>query len=245
MDDRTLSLLEGITQLGESATARMIAAACPMPQATAYRRLSELETLGVVERSGRGFRIGGRLYRLLASGLNTETLISTVSPAAAALAEATGEVCFAARLVDIRVEIFLTESPRAATGVSVVPPLGNRPASICSASKAILAHLPPGLRSEILAASAKYFHQLPARRPEDLDADLIGVQETGIAYCIGDEDPDCASIAAPVKLSGGYGQLCLGLSGPRSRMTEKLRGELASELRHHVERLEASGKLNF
>ncbi|MHA3980747.1 IclR family transcriptional regulator domain-containing protein [Halovulum sp. GXIMD14794] len=217
-----------------------------MPTATVYRRIAELEAIGAIEKDGGrgGYRIGSRLYRLLASGVSTESLASRMAPAAAALAEATGEVCFAARLVDARVEIFLTEVPAEPAGAMVVPPHGPRPATICSAAKAILAHVPPALLADARTASIGLFPDLPAREEAIFLADLSAVRESGFAACIGDEDPDCASIAAPLRLSGGLGQLRIGLSGPRGRFSGKLEEGLSATLREHVERIEGSGRLD-
>lgn len=244
MDDRTFVLLEQVARHGAGATARAIAQASDIPTATVYRRISELEALGAIEKEGSGYRIGSRLYRLLASGISTESLASRIAPAAAALAEATGEVCFAARLVETRVEIFLTEVPAEPAGVMVVPPHGPRPATICSAAKAILAYVPSALLADARTASIGLFPDLPAREEAMFLADLSAVRESGIAACIGDEDPDCASIAAPLRLSGGFGQLCMGLTGPRGRFSSKLDNGLPATLCEHVERLESSGRLD-
>ncbi len=245
MDDRSLTLLEAVARLEEKATARAIAAHTGLPQATAYRRLGELETLDVLELSGRTYRLGPRLYRLLSTGLSRETLKQKLAPAAAKTAEATGEVCFAGRLVETGIEIFLTQTPRNARGAMVVPPLGLRPATICSAAKAILAFVPSGLRADVIRQSREALPKAPHRSLSDFETELAAVRDTGVAYCIGKEDPDCASIAVPLKVSGGYGQLCLGLSGPRHRIQSKLQQTLALDLRAEVQAIDATELLNF
>ncbi len=245
MDDRSLTLLEAVARLADGATARAIAAHTGLPQATAYRRLGELQALEILELSGRSYRLGPRLYRLLSSGLSQETLKQKLAPAAAKTAEATGEVCFAARLADTGVEIFLTQTPKSSRGAMVVPPLGLRPATICSAAKAILAFVPLGLREDVIRQSRDALPEAPQRSLSDFETELAAVRETGVAHCIGNEDPDCASIAVPLKVSGGYGQLCLGLSGPRHRIQSKLQQSLALDLRDEVQSIDATELLNY
>ncbi|WGT50451.1 IclR family transcriptional regulator [Thioclava nitratireducens] len=244
MDDRSLTLLEAVAHLAEGATARAIATHTGLPQATAYRRLGELETLGVLELFGRSYRLGPRLYRLLASGLPHETLKQQLAPAASRIAEATGEVCFAGRLVDTRIEIFLTQKPNTVKGPMVVPPHGLRPVTVCSAAKAILAFVPKGLRDDVVRQNRAALPEAPQRPLPDFEADLATVRATGVAHCIGDEDPDCASIAVPLKVFGGYGQLCLGLSGTRNRIQSKLDQTLTRDFQVEANALDVTELLN-
>lgn len=244
MDDRSLVILEAVARLANGATPRAIAAEAGLPQATAYRRVNEMEAMGLLEAADGAYRLGSRLYRLLSSGLSQETLRHRLAAPAASLAEATGEVCFAARLASNRVEIFLTERPGAPRGASVVPPHGLRPATVCSAAKAILAFVPSNLRRDVVSYAREALPHAPQKSSREFEADLHAVRETGVADCIGEEDPDCASIAAPVRFHGGYGQVCLGLSGPLHRIRHKVQAGLVTDLKARIEAIEHAGILD-
>lgn len=231
MDNRNLAVLEGIARLGTEATARRIADEVTLPQATVYRRITDLENLGLVERTGTRYRIGSRLYLLLATGTSTPELARTVMPALSGLSEALGETAFAARLTEDGIDLFQTSVPIDPKGAIIVPNKGIRPASICSAAKAILAHVPKSLQAEIIGAAAPMFPHLPYKDADALEAEFDLIREAGIAYCIGQEDPDIASVAVPVQLNGALGQMCIGLVGPRRRILQKLENDLEKTLR--------------
>ena len=231
MDNRNLAVLEGIARLGEEATAKHLADEVNLPQATVYRRITDLENLGLVERTGRHYRIGSRLYRLLATGTSTSELVKAVMPVLSGMAEALGETRFAARLVTDGVDLFQICVPADPKGAIVIPNKGLRPASICSAAKAILAHVPKSLQAEVIAAAAPLFPDLPSKDADLLEAEFGQIRESGIAYCIGEEDPDIASIATPIELNGALGQMCIGIVGPRGRISRKLEQDLEQKLR--------------
>lgn len=231
MDNRNLALLEGVARLGKDATARQIAEVVNFPQATAYRRITDLENLGMLVRVGRIYRIGPRLYKLLALGTSSSELTTALSPALSGMAEAVGETTFAARLVEGGIDLFHTCVPAEPTGALVVPNKGLRPASICSAAKAILAHVPNALQTEIVAASTPLFPNLPVKEVDLLEAELDRIRDSGIAYCIGEEDPDIASVAIPTHLNGALGQMCIGVVGPRGRISRKLENNLEKTLK--------------
>lgn len=233
MDNRNLAVLESIARLGEEATARRIADEVTLPQATVYRRITDLENLGLVERTGRRYRIGPRLFRLLAAGTSTSELANAVSPVLSGMAEAIGETTFAARLVDKGVDLFKTCVPVNAKEAVVVPKQGLRPASICSAAKAILAHVPGTLQREIIVAAEPLFPDLPAKKADLLETEFDRIRNCGIAYCLGEEDPDLASVAVCTQLNGAFGQICVGVVGPRGRVMRKLETDLEETLRRH------------
>jgi len=241
MDNRNLAVLEEIARLGEEATARRIADEVTLPQATVYRRITDLENLGLVERAGRRYRIGSRLYRLLAAGTSTSELVSAVSPVLSGMAEATGETTFAARLVEKGIDLFQTCVPVNAKAALVVPSKGLRPASICSAAKAILAHVPGTLQKEIIAAAEPLFPDLPAKKAAMLEGEFDRIRDCGIAYCLGEEDPDLASVAVSTQLNGAFGQMCVGVVGPRGRIMRKLENDLEKILKLHGAKVDLYG----
>ncbi|MFB9150813.1 IclR family transcriptional regulator [Roseovarius ramblicola] len=239
MDTRNLALLEGVARLGEEATARRIADKINLPQATAYRHIADLENLGLVERLGKRYCIGSRLYKLLALGTSESELGKALMPALSGMAEALGETTFAARLTDQGIDIFQTCAPAEPDGAIVVPSKGLRPASICSSAKAILAHVPKSLQAEVIAAAAPMFPDLPSPDADSLEAEYAQVRDKGIAYCIGEEDPDIASVAMPVRLQGALGQVCVGIVGPRGRIMRKLDKNLEKQMKFRRDMIDA------
>jgi len=84
------SLLDAVERCGGEAGLTAIAADCGLPKTTAYRLLEQLVELGAVERSGRGYRIGPRIFRLGQARQPHPGLRAAVAGPSRALARATG-----------------------------------------------------------------------------------------------------------------------------------------------------------
>ena len=217
MNDRMLILLETISAQGPAAGPLDLAHHTGLPQATAYRLLGEMQRLGLIEREGPGYRIGNRLRRLAFGGLPEERLRQALDPGLGALADATGETSFAARLTGNGVDLFLRRLPADGAAGGVLPPTGLRPA-ICSAAKAILAYLPVAEREGVVAGANLRFPDLSREAGESFRAEMARIAASSFATCFGEEDPDIGSVATPIPVQGRNGAFSVGIVGPRTRI---------------------------
>jgi IclR family acetate operon transcriptional repressor len=83
------SLLDAVERAGDAGLTTL-AADSGLPKTTAYRLLEQLAELGAVERAGRGYRIGPRLFRLGQGWRPHPGLRAAAAGPARALARATG-----------------------------------------------------------------------------------------------------------------------------------------------------------
>ncbi|MBO2448785.1 IclR family transcriptional regulator [Actinomadura barringtoniae] len=84
------SLLDAVARCGGEAGLTALAVECGLPKTTAYRLLEQLVELGAVERSGRGYRIGPRIFRLGQGFQPHPGLKAAAAGPSRALARATG-----------------------------------------------------------------------------------------------------------------------------------------------------------
>lgn len=217
MNDRLLRIMEAVVAMGPTARARDIAARLELPQATAYRLLSQLEELGLLERQEPGYRLGARLLRLALGAVSQESIRSVLDPELTALAAETGETAFATRLTASGVDLFISRMAAKGQHGGVLPPNGLRPA-VCSGAKAIYAYLPEPMRAEMIEAANQSFPDLPWDDMTVIQAEISNIVRTSLATCFGEEDPDIGSFATPVKLRGQRGHLSIGIVGPRQRI---------------------------
>lgn len=84
-------LLAAVERAGEAGLTKL-ASKCGLPKTTAYRLLEQLVELGAVERSGGGYRMGPRLFRLGQGWQPHPGLRSAAREPARRLARATGAV---------------------------------------------------------------------------------------------------------------------------------------------------------
>lgn len=231
MKERTLLLLETIATAGSGASARDLANQLGLPQTTVYRQLSDLTEAGLIEKSGNGYRIGTRLMRLAFTATPVQRLEQLLQPRLLALASETGETAFAARLTLRGIEIFTKQSPPQGQGAQVVPVLGLRPPHVCSAAIAILSYLPADQASGLLADVAARYPGLPEKSPKEMADRFARTRESGMTCCIGEEDADLASAAAPLRVNGRTGVMSIGILGPRRRIEAKTaKGPIAALL---------------
>lgn len=216
MNDRLLTVLEIISSGSEDLGPRDIAQRAGLPQATAYRLLSQLQEAELIERVGLGYRIGHRLLRLALGSVSNSDMRNVIEPDLKALADATGETSFAARLTANGIELFVSQLADDGRGGGVVPPTGLRPV-VCSAAKAILAHLSDTDRNKFVREANLRFPEL-ARTGNALQTELSQIAEGSLATCFGEENPDIGSFAASVPVRGRKGMFSVGIVGPRTRI---------------------------
>lgn len=216
MNDRLLTVLEIISSAGPALGPRDIAQRAGLPQATAYRLLSQLQELGLIERIGLGYRIGHRLLRLALGTIRDSDMRDVIEPDLKALADATGETSFAARLTANGIELFVSQLADGGRSGGVVPPTGLRPV-VCSAAKAILAHLPDADRSRLVDQANRQFPEF-ARDDDRLRQELSRIAQGELATCFGEENPDIGSFATPVAIRDRKGLFSVGIVGPRTRI---------------------------
>lgn len=220
MNNRLLALLEIIAATGPSATARDIAQCSQLPQATVYRLLAQLQELSLIEKTGAGFQIGHRLVRIAFGTISKSDVRGAIEPDLQALADATGETSFAARLTANGVELFVRHLADDGRHGGVVPPLGLRPV-VCSAAKAILAHLGDSDRRKLIETTNAQFPDFIPSDEERLEGDLSMIAKGGLATCFGEENPDIGSVAKPIGIRGRAGLFSVGIVGPRTRIEEE------------------------
>ena len=231
MKERTIQLIEAIAEAGKPTTSQELVSATGLPQATVYRQVAELVTVGWVEKSGQGLQLGRRLLQLILAGQETAQLKIASAAPLAALVSATGETAFVARYINRRVELFDCLLPKLKGKAAIYPPLGDRPLHACSASKSILAFLPRTELEALLKGDFERFTDCTLTSKEILLDEMLAIRAAGFAQCVGEEDPDLASYAVPVRVLDGIVTFSIGIIGPRQRMMTHSVTETIAELK--------------
>lgn len=211
--------MEVVAAAGPQAGPRDIAQRAGLPQATAYRLLSQMQQLHLIERAGPGYRIGHRLLRIALGTMAEDQVRAAIEPDLQALADRTGETAFAARLTSQGIDLFLSRLAGEGRQGGVLPPMGARPL-VCSATKAIVAFLPEAERDRLLAQVDARFPRFARSADPDFARELQGIAEGEVATCFGEENPDVGSFATPVPIRGSKGFFSIGVVGPRTRIEQ-------------------------
>ena len=221
---KTFEIIRTIQDLdGASLTA--IARQLDMPQSTTHNYLQSLtDAEYLVNRDGT-YHVGIRFLEHGAYARNRMDIYEVAKPEVDRLAEETGEL--ANLLVEEHGRGSYLHRARGRDAVQVEAHVGTRVyLHSTGLGKAILAHMPPERRDEILDR-----HGLPERTPrtttdrDELTEELERVRERGYAFDDGERLEGLRCVAAPVQSKSGRILGAVSVSGPMNR----LRGDRIDE----------------
>ncbi|TQS45462.1 IclR family transcriptional regulator [Cryptosporangium phraense] len=188
-----------------------------LPKATAHRLLGELETLGAVERTPGGVRLGLRLFELGQLVPRPRDLLDVAAPFLSDLREATHQTVHLAVLDGV--EVVYVQKLGGHRGPEIPSRLGGRMPAYCTAvGKALLAFAVPGVVDVVLGGS------LPRRTPRTvvapglIRAELASVRRRGVAEEHEESAAGIACVAAPVLSPGGTAVAAVSITGWAGRL---------------------------
>jgi DNA-binding IclR family transcriptional regulator len=197
------------------ASARVLAEACGLNRATAWRILATLEDNGLLDRRGDAYVIGFGLAQLAAEA-GADELVRRAHPEIERLAAVSGETT-ALALVRRRDLYYVDQVATSWAGAEswlgrVVSPHAT------SAGKAFLAALHPSELEHALPKVLEPFTRTTITDRSALLADLAETRARGYATCIGELVPDEYGVAAPVLDRYGKVFAVVSVWGPSGRV---------------------------
>ncbi|WP_330347083.1 IclR family transcriptional regulator [Streptomyces sp. NBC_00582] len=180
-------LLDVVERQGEAGLSTL-AAECGLPRTTAYRLLDQLVGLRAVERRGRGYRLGPRLFRLGQGWQPYSGLRSAAREPARRLARATGTMVGVSVLSEGRTLVLdwtvcVTDDALAPLCDEAVWPW------FTAAGKVLVAGAPAELP--------------PGPSPASWRAEAAAIRERGVAYDREEVVPGVCCAAVPLRGAGG------------------------------------------
>lgn len=229
---RAFRLLDSLVDCGTPATLADLASLAGLPRPTALRLLRQLVAEGAVERSGRYYRPGMRLFEFGTAVARQRRLREAAVPFMQELCTQSHATVHLGAVNGLDV-LYLEKLSGAGGAVGSDTYLGARKPLYCTGiGKAILAFSPP----ELVTAVAR--RGLPARTPRTivslglLQAELERIRARGVAYDIEESRPGVVCVAAPVLDVRGHAQVAMSLTGPSGRLRiERLAPVLAAAAR--------------
>ncbi|GAA3222863.1 IclR family transcriptional regulator [Pseudonocardia petroleophila] len=196
---RVLGVLAAFDAAHTVLTLTGIARRAGLPLSTAHRLVGELTQWGALERGEDGrYRIGLRLWEVGALAPRSVGLREAAVPFLADLHEVTGENVQLAVLDGTEVVYVDRISGRGA--VNVITRVGGRlPLHATGVGLVLLAHAPPELQEQVLAAPLRRYTDRTICSPSQLRRVLADVRRTGVAVSDRQIELVALSVAAPVR----------------------------------------------
>jgi len=214
---RALALLSAFRpdepEIGLAELARRSGVAKP----TAHRLLGELETWNLVERTGRGYRLGLRLFELGQVVPGQRDLQEVAGPFLADLFEATRETVHLA--VPDGAEVVYVQKLSPAGAPEIPSQVGGRmPAHCTGVGKALLAFGPPERLTAVLESGLVRRSPRTIVLPALLVEELAEIRRRGFAEEHEESAPGLACVAAPVIGPHGTAVAAISITGWAGRL---------------------------
>ncbi|HYC36029.1 MAG TPA: IclR family transcriptional regulator [Usitatibacter sp.] len=219
----TLQVLEVLSDSNAPLALGDVASATGRPKGTVHRMLATLVNTGFVAHdpaTGR-YRPTLKLWRLGASAVRDLELTRLAVPALEKLVAEAGETVHLAVLDPSGGTVYVSkvESPQS---IRVQTRLGQLNPAWCTATGRVLLAFHPELADRVLAGKLEARTPKTVTDPKRIRALLADVREKGYAVTRGENHPELAGIAAPVRdHTGGVIAAC-GLGIPAFRMDRAL-----------------------
>jgi DNA-binding IclR family transcriptional regulator len=234
--ERTLGLLELLSQEGAGLELAVLADRLNMPKSAAHRLLADLIRYGYVRqtREQGEYMLTTKLVSLGLSFLSKTGVVDVAQPLLDRLAEQTGELVRLS-VVDSDRLTWVARAQGARQGLRYDPDMGSVARLSCSSSG--WAWLSTLSDDDALALVSKQGLGQPQdfgpNAPKSLKAFLKVLHETrsqGFALTLETYTPGLNAIAAPVRLSGQLPMGTISVAGPSSRLTESRMRAIAADL---------------
>lgn len=196
--DRAFALLAGFDQAHRVLSLTDLARRAGLPMSTALRLARRLVGLGALERRGRDYVIGVRLWEIASLAPRGQGLRETAMPVMGDLAEATHQHVLLA--VRDGTEAVLVERLSGRTAISVLYRIGGRlPLHSTGVGLVLLAHADPDFQEEILARPLVHLPEQVPVDPAVLRRTLADVRRDELAVVRRNEPEPLVAVAAPIR----------------------------------------------
>lgn len=236
--DRALKLLEILAENPDTGVSKL-AERSGNTKSLVFRLLYTLEQRGYVHKdhSRRTYSLGYRLLFLADHTSRQSRLIEAAGPFLEALSERVGEnVLLSAREGLNSICIALRESPQSLRIFVTVG--GLSPLHAGGGTKVLLAHAPREVFDAVVEGGLKRYSDTTITDPAILESELASIREEGIAISLGELEPGCFSIAAPVRDHCDQVVAAVSVTGPLTRLdVERYRDEILHTTKSLSERL--------
>lgn len=224
--ERYIRILEALAAFPDGLSQAQLEQKLGLPKSTLHRLLHALEASDMVVASGGRngvYKIGTRLLRILQS--DTAWLQTVTKRSLTELAAKTGETCFIAKRFGDSVRSVAMESPDASVGIYVVPG-HDLPAHATATGKLLYALDQNFKTSESLIKEFVKFTDDTIVNKKAFEEELKRIRRDQYAIERGEHVPGLATIAVPIFVNSSKLLYALGLTGPASRVMEKLNVQL-------------------
>ncbi|MGW3449526.1 IclR family transcriptional regulator [Streptomyces sp. NPDC001076] len=216
MLEKAVALLDCFSPGGGSFRLTELARGAGLSKTTAFRLTGELVRLGLLERDGDTYRLGGRLFELGSLVPRRSSLRETAVPYLQDLFEATRETVHLGIRDDH--DVVYVERIHGHGAVQLPSRIGGRlPLTCTGVGKALLAFSEGELVDEVLAAPLRRLTSYSIDDPVLLRTVIEQVQASGIAYEEQEAADGISCIAAPVFAGRGIAVAAISLAVPRGR----------------------------
>ncbi|MFF4120586.1 IclR family transcriptional regulator [Streptomyces sp. NPDC001714] len=216
MLEKAVALLDCFSPGGGSFRLTELARGAGLSKTTAFRLAGELVRLGLLERDGDTYRLGGRLFELGSLVPRRSSLRETAVPYLQDLFEATRETVHLGIRDDH--DVVYVERIHGHGAVQLPSRIGGRlPLTCTGVGKALLAFSEGELVDEVLAAPLRRLTSYSIDDPVLLRTVIEQVQASGIAYEEQEAADGISCIAAPVFAGRGIAVAAISLAVPRGR----------------------------
>ncbi|GGS20400.1 IclR family transcriptional regulator [Streptomyces humidus] len=214
--EKAVALLDCFSPGGGSFRLTELARGAGLSKTTAFRLTGELVRLGLLERDGDTYRLGGRLFELGSLVPRRSSLRETAVPYLQDLFEATRETVHLGIRDDH--DVVYVERIHGHGAVQLPSRIGGRlPLTCTGVGKALLAFSEGELVDEVLAAPLRRLTSYSIDDPVRLRTVIEQVQASGIAYEEQEAADGVSCIAAPVFAGRGIAVAAISLAVPRGR----------------------------
>jgi DNA-binding IclR family transcriptional regulator len=236
---RYVRLLEVVAGFPGGITLAQLVGVLGLPKTTVHRLLHGLTEVGMLSdgQSGR-YRLGARCLGMLYAGASEDWIRGLTQPLLRELADATGETCYIARLIDRQIRSVAIVTPENAVRGYVVPGRELWPHAAASA-KAILAFQSEAAVAAVLAGGLPRLTSRTKTDPAAFLEELAAIRRSGIAACIGEDVDGFAGIACPIPIDGVPVTYSLAIAGTIESLIERNRAKYETLLRLLSKRIAA------
>lgn len=223
--DATLSkgllILEALAASGRPLGVTEIGTRLEMNKSSVHRLVQTLCRMGyIAQESDRSYRTGLKLWRLGQQVMDRHRVVGLCRGAMDGLLRSTGESVHLSMLEGLHtlyVDKLDSDQPvRAYTERG-----GTAPLHCVATGKALLAYDYGALRDAVLAAGLERHTANTITQAAALDTEMAAIRARGHALNRGEYREDVGGVAAPILGPDGALLAAIGISGPRSRLTEE------------------------
>jgi DNA-binding IclR family transcriptional regulator len=238
--ERYVRILETLAPRPAGLALNEIIAATQLPRGTVHRLVTSLSKVGfLTARPGRSkiYVLGGRLQRLLYTGLSVDLVIALARPLLEDLSNQLGETVLLARLNGGRVEKVAAWMPGHGRD-SYIQPSRIMPIHAAATAKAIFAFQSKEIIEDALA-EARLVRYTPNTKTSKAAVRkmLLQVKQDGYAVCSDEFDPGVLSYACPVHLADFGTLYSIAVVGLSSRLGQKPMARTVQSLREKCDAL--------